>query len=109
MPQHISYVGSMTMALDSVDSAALCHIPDCIDYKKAFYKDEHHHHIHRFRQVDAGSEGKNSYRVPLKLRYDLIPPIFLQELASIYEEGSIKYGDAKYIEKPLPYSVIVNH
>lgn len=56
-----------------------------------------------------GSEGSNSYRVPIELRYDLIPPLMLKRLAAIYEEGAKKYGQAKYIEKPLPYSVIVNH
>lgn len=57
----------------------------------------------------AGSEGKESYRVPLKVRYDLIPPIFLWRLAAIFEEGAQKYGPNAYLEKPLPYSSIVNH
>src|SRR5688572_29544574 len=56
-----------------------------------------------------GSEGKNSYRIPIPYRFDLIPPIFLRELSEVYEEGSRKYGDAKYLEEPLPNSVIMNH
>lgn len=50
-----------------------------------------------------------SYRIPIPFRYDLIPPVFLRELSEIYEEGVHKYGPAKYIENPLPWSVIVNH
>lgn len=55
------------------------------------------------------SAGKNSYRVPIKYRFDLIPPVVLQQLAEVYEEGAQNYGEAKYIEKPLPFSVVINH
>ena len=58
---------------------------------------------------NSGSEGKNSYRVPLTVRYDLIPPIFLKELSEVYEEGAQVYGEVKYIEQPLPFSSIYNH
>lgn len=55
------------------------------------------------------SEGKSSYRVPIAWRFDLIPPCVERRLAAIYEEGAQKYGEAKYIEQPLPESVIWNH
>lgn len=60
-------------------------------------------------ETKQGSEGSNSYRIPIAYRFDLIPPVVLQQLAAIYEEGAQKYGEAKYIESPLPASVIVNH
>lgn len=55
------------------------------------------------------SAANKSYRVPLQLRYDLIPPLILERLAAIYEEGAQRYGEAKYLEKPLPYSIVYNH
>lgn len=57
----------------------------------------------------ANNKQASSYRIPIPFRFDLIPPLFLRELSEIYEEGVHKYGPAKYIEKPLPWSVIVNH
>lgn len=103
------------MALDSLETLYphekqyTCFIPECIDYGKVEER-----HVHRFKTISVGqkvegSEGKNSYRVPIEYRFDLIPPFVLRELAAVYEEGANKYGDAKYIEKPLPFSVIINH
>lgn len=62
-------------------------------------------------KLNSGSQGTNSYRIPFEnpKRFDLIPPLVLQQLAEVYEEGAQSYGDSKYLEKPLPYSVIVNH
>lgn len=57
----------------------------------------------------ANSEGTKSYRVPIAWRFDLIPPVFLRRLAAIFEEGAHKYGENTYLEKPLPFSVIMNH
>lgn len=62
-----------------------------------------------FKDKLGGSQSRNSYRVPIPYRFDLIPPIVLQQLAEVYEEGAKNYGDSKYLEKPLPYSTIVNH
>lgn len=84
-----------------------CELNGCISYTQLVPED-HYHHVETKVQ-EAGSEGANSYRVPIAWRFDLIPPMVLRELAAVYEEGAVKYGDAKYIEKPLPASVIVNH
>lgn len=82
------------------ENHTVCPLPDIIT----------HEHTHELLGVGpTGSEGKNSYRVPIKYRFDLIPPIFLRQLAEVYEEGAQNYGDAKYIESPLPASVIINH
>lgn len=59
--------------------------------------------------VNEPSARDESYRVPLKLRLDLIPPLVLQRLAAIYEEGAQKYGPGKYLTEPLPDHVIYNH
>lgn len=96
-----------------VEESRKCIVPDCIYFGQIIGDDFHIHKINS-GEVDTlqkknGSEGKNSYRVPLNVRYDLIPPVFLEQLAKVYEEGAQKYGDAKYIEKPLPYSTIINH
>lgn len=88
----------------------LCTIEGCVDFGKVLPENVLHTHVLKETQNKAaGSEGSNSYRIPIPFRFDLIPPIFLRELSEIYEEGAVKYGDAKYIESPLPASVVVNH
>ena len=42
------------------------------------------------------------------LRFDLIPPCALEELAEVYAEGSIAHGDNNW-KKGMPDSVILNH
>ena len=56
-----------------------------------------------------GSEGAKSYRVPIALRFDLIPPVALRRLAAIYEEGAQTYGEVTYLSRQLPMSVVINH
>lgn len=74
------------------------------DFKKEVIRD-----IPQPTPVVEGSEGSKSYRVPLTLRYDLIPWLMLSRLAAIFEEGAQKYGESAYIKKPLPFSVVLNH
>lgn len=57
----------------------------------------------------SGSEGSKSYRIPITLRFDLIPPVALRRVAATYEEGAKVYGEATYIERRLPFSVVINH
>jgi hypothetical protein len=47
-------------------------------------------------------------RVPLEVRYDQIPPVALQQLAEVNQEGDKKYGGMQYM-KGMPYSTFVNH
>lgn len=56
-----------------------------------------------------GSEGDGTYRVPIPVRFDLIPAIFLRALAEIFEEGAQKYGPSAYRNKPIKFSNLVNH
>lgn len=39
-----------------------------------------------------------------KLRYDLIPPMPLAELAYVYSAGAKKYEENGWLEHPMPYS-----
>lgn len=84
-----------------LETNLVCHVFGCTEYGHTV--DTTHKHN------TQGSAAKISYRIPLNVRYDLIPPIALEQLAQVYEEGAQNYGEAKYIEKPLLYSVIVNH
>lgn len=99
---------------------AKCGIPDCMSFGQHISIG----HVHDFRMYHERDLGKlvqepnresehsaanKSYRIPLAWRFDLIPPLAIRRLAAIFEEGTIKYGEARYIEKPLPYSVILNH
>jgi hypothetical protein len=42
------------------------------------------------------------------LRYDLIPPCALRELAEVYAEGAVAHGDNNW-KKGMDDGVIVNH
>lgn len=55
------------------------------------------------------SQSKDSYRKPIALRLDLIPPLALRRIAAVYEEGANVYGESKYISSPMPHSNVVNH
>jgi len=50
-----------------------------------------------------------TYRKPIKGRFDLIPPVALRALSKIYEEGANVYGESQYISSPMPHSVVINH
>lgn len=52
---------------------------------------------------------KETYRKPISVRYDLIPPIALHQLAQVYAEGATVYGESKYITSPMAHSNVVNH
>lgn len=80
-----------------------CEKYDCTFNFRTASKHMHVTHIQDHSAKDA------SYRIPIEWRFDLIPPLVLRELAAIYEEGARKYGPSKYIEKPLPFSVLLNH
>lgn len=95
-----------------------CIVPDCQSHNLLFTVEDaqKHRHILKFEWEKLSAEEnltpsakKESYRIPIEWRFDLIPPLVIRELAAIYEEGAKKYGPSKYIEKPLPFSVLVNH
>lgn len=88
-----------------------CINPDCKDHNLNFNYKEAMTHVHSAKliEIETLSATDASYRIPIKWRFDLIPPLVLRELAAIYEEGAKKYGPSKYIEKPLPFSVLLNH
>lgn len=55
------------------------------------------------------SDSDDTYRKPIAVRFDLIPPIALRRLAAIYEEGAKVYGESRYISEPMQHSNVVNH
>jgi hypothetical protein len=109
------YDRGIAMQDQAINKDTHCMIPDCLQFSRPIIGN----HVHSFmsaedqQKVIIGdpvlSASKSSYRIPIKYRFDLIPPVFLRQLAEVYEEGAQNYGEAKYIEKPLPYSVILNH
>lgn len=60
--------------------------------------------VHKFQSTQV-----ISYRKPIAVRFDLIPPLALRRLAAIYEEGAQVYGTSKYVTSPMPHSNVVNH
>ena len=54
-------------------------------------KNDHESSCPLFKSVMPDGQGKRTLRRP---RHDLIPVEFLDELASIFEEGLPKYGDS---------------
>ena len=52
--------------------------------------------------------SSGAQRDALSVRFDLIPPCALKELAKIYDEGAKKYGTSNW-KKGIPYSNIFNH
>lgn len=81
---------------------------ECID-NHTYGSHTHENIVGSTVALGLGSEGSKSYRVPLTLRYDLIPRIMLRRLAAIFEEGAKKYGEQKYTTHPMPFSVLLNH
>lgn len=56
------------------------------------------------------SEHSSKEREITRPRYDLIPKLWLDELASIFEEGAAKYGENSWKNKsPAFYKDCLNH
>ena len=60
-------------------------------------------------EKDAPSDSGITYRKPIGIRFDLIPPLALRRLAAIYEEGARVYGPSTYVHSNMTFSVIINH
>lgn len=92
------------------------HQPFCFDKTSTLTYNKGTKHICLMREevdieesIVSNIEEPESYRVPQPGRFDLIPPVFMEQLAQVYEEGVISYGAVAYLERQLPYSVIMNH
>ena len=84
----IGKVMNFRVNLDSmVDHAESVHKYPGIEIEAVSNKE----HVDYVNPIDEGSEFKKHDLG--KLRYDLIPPELLKELAKIYTVGSLKYGD----------------
>jgi len=59
----------------------------------------------KLRPSDSGI----TYRKPIGIRFDLIPPAALRRLAAIYEEGARVYGPSTYVFSNIPMSNVINH
>src|ERR1700678_3575452 len=67
------------------------HDKKIMDLEDAITKGKDGQIVEILQSVHPPDQGKRDTKRP---RHDLIPVEFLDELASIFEEGSLKYGDS---------------
>ena len=55
------------------------------------------------------SDSGITYRKPIGIRFDLVPPRALRRLAAVYEEGAQVYGPSTYVFSNIMFSNVINH